>query len=202
MSVSGNTGCNSFSGPVEIDNDGSFAAGTFTMTLMGCPDALGEQEGSILGHMLAADAWSVDGETASLSAEGAVVLSLRRTDTSLEGSAWVVTGINNQKGGVQSVVADTKPTLFFDTDGRLSGTTGCNDLNGSYETDGPSIDTGPVATTRKFCQSPDGLMDQEWNMTAALTNAAAYQINGFMLNLRDADGHTMLNAQRIRVPRP
>jgi heat shock protein HslJ len=172
------------------------------MTLMGCPDSLGDQEGSILAAMSAADTWAVDGDTASLSTNSVMVLSLRRIGTSLEGSAWAVTGINNQTGGVQSVLADTEPTLFFEPDSRLTGTTGCNDLTGSYETDGPSVEIGQLATSRKFCQSPDGVMDQEQNMVVALDNASTYQISGFTLNLRDADGHTMLNAHRITDPKP
>jgi heat shock protein HslJ len=199
--VAGNTGCNSFSGPVAVETDGSFEAGNFMMTLMGCPDARGGQEESILSHMSAADAWSVDGDVASLSVDGEVGLALRRIDMSLEGSAWLATGINNQADGVRSVVIGTEPTLIFESDRRLTGTTGCNDLNGSYVVDDDAIEIGPVATTRKFCQTPDGVMGQEQNMTAALENATTYEISGFSLTLMDADGATMLNAVRIDEPR-
>jgi len=200
--ASGNTGCNTFSGPVDIGQDGSYEAGTFMMTLMGCPESLGAQEGLILSHMSSADSWSVDGDTASLSIERSVLLALRRIDTSIEASAWAVTGINNQTGGVQSVAADTEPTLFFEADQVLSGTSGCNSLNGSYTVDGADIAIGPVATTRKFCQSPDGVMEQEQNMTAALANASTYEINGLSLTLRNSDGHTMITARRVPEPRP
>jgi heat shock protein HslJ len=200
--VSGDTGCNSFSGPVEVGDDGSFEAGDFMMTLMGCPEDLGTQEGLILSHMSAADTWAVDGDTGSLSADGAVVLALRRLDTSLAGSGWLVTGINNQSGGVQSVLADTEPTLGFQTDGLLFGTTGCNDLTGLYNFDDPSIKIGEVAVNKGFCQSPEGVMGQEQNMVAALENAASYTITGSSLNLRDANGSTMLNAQRLPEPTP
>jgi heat shock protein HslJ len=200
--VSGDTGCNGFSGPVDVGDDGSFEAGDFMMTLMGCPDDLGTQEGLILSHMSAADAWAVDGDTASLSADGAVVLALRRLDTSLAGSRWLVTGINNQSGGVQSVLAGTEPTLGFQTDGLLFGTTGCNDLTGIYNFEDSSIKIGEVAVNKGFCQTPDGVMDQEQNMVAALENAATYTITGPSLNLRDADGSTTLNAQRLPEPTP
>lgn len=200
--MSGHTGCNSLSGPVEVDADGTFAAGTFAMTLIGCPDEVGEQEGRIVTNLADADTWAVDGDAASLSAQGSVVLVLRRMDTSLEGSFWVVTGINNQKGGVQSVVTGTEPTLWFEVGGNLAGTTGCNNLMSSYVVDGPTVEIAPVATTRKFCSTPPGVMDQEQNMIAALDNAATYEINGLTLTLRDADGSTMLNAQRGPEPTP
>ena len=200
--VEGHTGCNTFSGPVEVGADGSFNSGNFAMTLIGCPDDLGTQEGLILSHMSGADTWAVDGDTASLSSDGVVVLALRRIDTSLAGSLWLVTGVNNQSGGVQSVLADTEPTLGFQTDGLLFGTTGCNDLTGVYNFKELSIQIVEIAVNRGFCQIPDGVMDQEQNMVAALENATTYTIDGFVLNLRDDDGHTMLNATRLAEPTP
>ena len=200
--MSGHTGCNTFSGPVEVNADGTFAADTFAMTLIGCQGDVGEQEGLVVTNLTDVDTWAVDGDTASLSAQGSVVLVLRRMDTSLEGSFWVVTGINNQTGGVQSVVAGTDPTVWFEVGGNLTGTAGCNNLMGSYVVDGPTVEIGPVATTRKFCSTPPGVMDQEQNMVAALDNAATYEINGLTLTLRDEDGSTMLNAQRRPEPTP
>jgi len=200
--VEGNTGCNSFSGPVEVGDDGSFAAGDFMMTLMGCSQDLGTQEGLILSHMSAADTWAVDGDTASLSTDGSVVLALRRIDTSLSGSFWSVTSINNQSGGVQSVVADTEPTLLFQTDGLLFGTTGCNDLTAVYNFKESSIRIVEVKVNKSLCQTPEGVMDQEQNMVAALENAATYTITGSSLNLSNKDGHTMLTADRLPEPTP
>jgi heat shock protein HslJ len=200
--VAGSTGCNSFSGPVEVGDDGSFETGNLMMTLAGCPEDLGTQEGLILSHMAAADTWAVHGDTGSLSSSGVVVLALRRIDTSLAGSFWMVTGINNQSGGVQSVLADTEPTLGFQTDGLLFGTTGCNDLTGIYNFKDLSIEIREIDVNRGFCQTPDGVMDQEHNMVAALENAATYTITGPSLNLRDANGRTMLSASTLPDPRP
>ena len=200
--VEGHTGCNGFSGTVEVGADGSFNSGDFSVTLMGCPDGVGTQEGRILAHMSAADTWTVDGDTASLSSDGAVVLALSRIDASLAGSFWMVTSINNQSGGVQSVLAGTEPMLAFQTDGLLFGTTGCNDLTGVYNFKESSIQIVEIAVNRGFCDTPDGVMDQEQNMVAALENAATYTINGVSLNLRDKDGSTMLDATRLPEPTP
>lgn len=200
--VSGDTGCNSFSGPIEVGDDGSFEAGDLIMTLIGCPDDTATQEGLILSHMSAADTWAVDGDTGSLSAGGAVVLALRRIDTSLAGSFWSVTGINNQSGGVQSVLPDTEPSLLFQTDGLLFGTTGCNDLTGVYNFKDPSIEIREISVNKSFCESPDGVMDQERNMVSALENTATYTITGSSLNLRDTQGSTMLSATRLPPPTP
>lgn len=200
--VEGNTGCNGFSGPVEVGADGSFDSGNFIVTLMACPDGVGTQEGLILSHMSAADTWAVDGDTASLSSGGAVVLALSRIDTSLAGSFWMVTSINNQSGGVQSVLAGTEPMLAFQTDGLLFGTTGCNDLTGVYNFKESSIQIVELSVNRGFCETPDGVMDQEQNLMAALENAATYTIDGLSLNLRDEGGSTMLNADRLPEPTP
>lgn len=200
--MSGHTGCNSISGSVEVGGDGAFAADTFATTLMACEGDVGEQEQRIVAALTNADTWAIKGDTATLSSQGSAVLVLHRIDTTLEGSFWVVTGINNQTGGVQSVVTGTEPTLWFDAVGNLTGTTGCNNLMGTYAVDGPTIEIGPVATTRKLCSAPAGVMEQEQNMIAALNRSATYVIHGFTLNLRDTDGSTMLNAHRGAEPTP
>jgi heat shock protein HslJ len=200
--LAGSTGCNSFSGPVEVGDDGSFEAGNLMTTLAGCPDDLGTQEGLILSHMSNADTWTVNGDTGSLSSSGVVVLALRRIDTSLAGSFWMVASINNQSGGVQSILADTEPTLGFQTDGLLFGTTGCNDLTGVYNFKDLSIEIREIDVNRGFCQTPDGVMNQEQNMVAVLESAATYTITGSSLNLGDANGQTMLSATRLPDPTP
>jgi heat shock protein HslJ len=144
----------------------------------------------------------VDDDTALLSASGATALTLRRTGSSLESSLWLVTGINNQTGGVQTVLADTKPTLWFRADGQLDAAAGCNDLTSFYTFDNASIEVGPVRATIMMCRVPDGLMEQERNMAVALEKASTHVIGGISLNLRNADGHTMPDARRLLDSRP
>lgn len=56
--------------------------------------------------------------------------------------------------------ADRQPYLVLDEGGKLSGTDGCNRLNGGWEQDGDVITFGEVATTMMACPDIDTwLMD-------------------------------------------
>ncbi len=194
--VSGDTGCNSFSGPAEIGADGTIAVGVLRTTLMACDPLRTAQETDIHRALTVADRWSVDGTTAWLSAEGFTVMELSMANTTLPGSQWSVTSINNGHGGVQSVVTTSHPTLVFDEGERLSGSTGCNNLTATYEAGGGTLAIGPVGTTRKLCSTPSGIMEQEQSMITALANTTSYAITGNTLRTFDETGATQLVAIR------
>ena len=109
-------------------------------------------------------------------------------DQSLAGTAWEVTGFNNGRQAVVSVLAGTSLTATFGEDGRVAGSAGCNQYNASFTTDGDKITIGPAASTRRFCAEPAGVMEQEAQFLAALQTAATYTPRGDMLELRTADG--------------
>ncbi|MDL2264636.1 META domain-containing protein, partial [Synergistaceae bacterium OttesenSCG-928-I11] len=117
----------------------------------------------------------------------------------LADTAWNVTGFNNGKQAVTSPIAGTEITAHFGEDGRLYGTSGCNDYTTSYSTDGNRISFRPAAATRKFCTLPDGVMQQESAYLDALESAATWQIRGDTLELFAKDGSlavTMKSASR------
>ena len=104
----------------------------------------------------------------------------------LVGPTWELTGYNNGRSAVQSVLAGTISTATFGADGRINGSAGCNTYLGPYQTDGRSLTIGPLATTRMLCAQP--VMDQETAYLAALQRATQYQFESGQLVLRDASG--------------
>ena len=106
----------------------------------------------------------------------------------LAGTSWIVTGYNNGKEAVVSVIIGTEMTASFGEDGQLTGSAGCNDYFAPYTVDGDSISIGPVGSTQKACDQPEGIMEQEQQYLAALGTAATYSIRGGRLDLRTADG--------------
>jgi heat shock protein HslJ len=44
-------------------------------------------------------------------------------------------------------------TLIFNADGKVSATTDCNSMNGSYEVDGSKISFSPMVSTRMYCEN-------------------------------------------------
>jgi heat shock protein HslJ len=60
--------------------------------------------------------------------------------------------------------------------------------------DGAGITIGPLATTRKLCPEPAGVMDQEAQYLAALQNSEVWAISNTRLELRDAGGALQVQA--------
>lgn len=114
---------------------------------------------------------------------------------SLTGATWRVTGYNNGRGGVVSVLAGTQLTALFGDEGRISGDSGCNMYMGPYSTAGRTISIGPLASTRRACLSAEA-NNQEQAFLAALARATRYDLTGDRLSLRDDDGALQVDMVR------
>jgi heat shock protein HslJ len=63
------------------------------------------------------------------------------------------------------------PTINFTADGRISGKTGCNSYQGSYELKGDSITLDLGTMTKMFCIEPGEI---EFTMAAIIVNQMKY----------------------------
>jgi heat shock protein HslJ len=71
----------------------------------------------------------------------------------LRGREWTlvsVEGFSSIPAGVQT------PTIRFDTDGRLSGNTGCNSARASYTVEGDRLTIAALISTRRACLAAEG----------------------------------------------
>jgi heat shock protein HslJ len=114
---------------------------------------------------------------------------------SLTGAPWRVTGVNNGRGGVESVVQGTQLSLMFGEDGTASGETGCNTFRGPYTVTGDTIGFGALATTRRACLS-DAAAVQEQSFLAALAASRRFELAGGRLTLRNDAGATQVTLAR------
>lgn len=94
------------------------------------------------------------------------------------------------------MLAGTELTVAFGADGRVTGSAGCNTFMGGYKQEDGTITIGPLASTRKLCAEPAGVMEQEAQFLAALESAATYQLDGDMLHLRTADDALAVTMRR------
>jgi len=186
--VSGTSGCNRFFGAYEVDGN-SISIGPLGSTLMACPPPLMDQEFGFLTAVQSAATYKISGDTLTMSnAEGEVVVTFVELEPlSLTGIDWIANGVNNGRGGVQSIVIDNEITAVFGEDGSLSGSAGCNNYSGTYDIDGENMSIGPLAATEKFCEQPEGTMDQESEYLAALQTVATWSIDGDVLDLRTSE---------------
>lgn len=107
--------------------------------------------------------------------------------TPLDSVTWRLTHL-----GADRVVRapEAKPvTLRFDESAtRVTGSTGCNSLTGTYTRDGSALSFGPAATTKMFCMDAAEL---ETGVLSALNRTASHRIVGNTLELRDTDGERL-----------
>jgi heat shock protein HslJ len=105
----------------------------------------------------------------------------------LSGTSWTVTSI-----GGQATVAK-QPTIVFGADGKVNGTTGCNNYNGTYTISGSSLTISPLATTLMACADP-AVNAQETVFTAAFAGATSWAIG--------SDGNLTLKGKTDIVAKP
>ncbi len=105
----------------------------------------------------------------------------------LAGTSWSLRSA--ESGG-------STPTLEFDQEGRLSGSTGCNRFAGTYTQDGSKlrIQLGPV--TKAACTSKD-LQSQEERILAALPKVRTVEQSGRNITLADGDDQDLLSYSAV-----
>jgi heat shock protein HslJ len=187
--VSGSSGCNRYAGAYKVSGNSIQISSPLASTMMACSQEIMDQESAYLKSLGEVTAFTSTQDQLTLKdASNKSVLVYAAQSQDLAGTSWTVTGYNNGKQAVTSVLAGTTITADFGKDGVLSGNSGCNDYNGPYKVNGNQIKIGPLASTKKACSDPAGVMDQESQYLAALETAATYQLEGNVLELRTKDG--------------
>ncbi len=187
--VSGSAGCNRYAGTYTTSGNNITMSSQLASTMMSCAQAINLQENVYLKTLAAVKTYAVTGDQLALKdANNNNLLVYKAQSQDLAGTSWEAIGYNNGKQAVTSVLAGTTITAEFGKDGILQGNSGCNTYNGPYKVNGKQITIGPLASTKKACSEPAGVMDQEAQYLAALGTAATYQIEGTVLELRTKDG--------------
>lgn len=187
--ATGSDGCNRYG--ISFSTAGSkldFQPGGMA-TQMACAPELMQQASAFMASLTGARAFGMEaGQLQLLGADGAVLARFAPQSEALAGTAWQVTGYNNGRQAVVSVLNGTELTMEFSADGRVAGSAGCNRYTGSFKQDGKALSFGPAAATRRLCVEPEGVMEQEQQFLKALETVATARHEGDRLELRTADG--------------
>ncbi len=187
----GNASCNRYFESYDLDGS-SITFGPLASTEMFCGESgVMEQEMAYLTALQSVDAWTIDGETLSLTAGGSPVLTYTTISQDLAGTAWDLVAYNNGTGGFQSAVVDVSVTADFADDGTVSGSAGCNNYTASWEAEDGSIEIGPAAATLMACADEEA-MAQETRYLELLSLADTYRVDAGTLEMFDADGTRLL----------
>jgi len=95
----------------------------------------------------------------------------RDARTELPGTSWLLVDLDGTEP-----VGETTPSLAFDENGGVNGSTGCNTFNGEVTIDGNELTFGPLATTRMACLD-DPTAAQEQAFLAAMEAATSYTVD-------------------------
>lgn len=103
----------------------------------------------------------------------------------LTGNEWNVTSIQGKvlKTGDE---LEKLPTLNFSEDGKLFGSTGCNNFNGSFKLTGSSLSLDPGAITKMMCPG-----NTEMDLLNAFRQVTSLKMDGSTLNLLNGSNSIM-----------
>ncbi|HCY74428.1 MAG TPA: hypothetical protein DHV28_00770 [Ignavibacteriales bacterium] len=109
--------------------------------------------------------------------------------TDLSGKGWDVTsmlGKNFNSGSTKSGI----PSLIFEKNGKLFGSTGCNNFTGSYKITDKSIMLDLGSMTKMFCPE-----STEQDFLKAVKQVTGFNFDGGNLNLQNGS-KTVMSLQR------
>ena len=196
--ATGSDGCNRYRAPVALDGNG-FRVQTEAMvsTKMACLPELMTRADAYTAALGQARTARVEGPRLTLlGKDGAMLATFETQSRDLSGTTWEVTGVNNGKQAVVSVLQGSSLTLSFSREGAVSGSAGCNRFSGKFTADGEKVTIHALASTRKRCSQPPKVMEQEAQFLRALKRSATARMEGDELELRDAHGALMVGANR------
>jgi len=198
--ATGSDGCNRY-GTSFKTADGKLELGAQRVsTQMACPEPASQLAAAFNRVLNDVRAYRIEaGSLLLLNASGATLATLAAQPSTLAGTAWQVSGYNNGKQAVVSVITGTQLTMEFLADGKLRGSGGCNNFNGSFTAEGNRLSIGRVASTRMACAQPEGRMAQEAAFLAALESATTARREADRLELRTASGALAVSA-RLAAP--
>jgi heat shock protein HslJ len=195
--VSGNDGCNAFSGSYQEEGS-KLTFGPLAGTRMACGGAADDVArkvnaalGRVRAYERAADSLRMqDGG-------GETVLTYAAGTPGVEGS-WTVRSVL-YGDAIHSVVAGADLTADFSADGTISGNTGCNTFHGDYSLEGEKLRIGELTATKKACPTPE-LSEQEAGYLSALESAVRIEQAGPELTLLNGKGQMAVTLARSPSP--
>ena len=194
--ITGSAGCNHYFADYTLKG-GAITIGQAGSTEMYCtaPDVM-EQESAFLAALgRAISVTAVNDRLSFTDAKGMAILSFTKivltVPAPLAEINWTLDSFYTGDA-VSSVITGTTITAVFGEDGRVTGSAGCNNFFGSYNSTGKSLVIGSTGSTKMNCPG-QGIMLQEGTYLTSLGKTATFTITGNRLSLADANGATLLS---------
>ncbi len=183
-------GCNSMGGEASIDEGDRLVVADMSTTEMGCDPPRHDQDRWLAGFLTAGPTLRLTSDDLTLTGEDSEIRLLDREavdpDRPLAGTRWVVDTIVDGESA-SSVPTGAEAHLVIASDGRFTGSTGCNAMSGTT-TLGPddTINFSDVMATTQGCKGDRARLEQA--VSAVLDGEIAFDIEADVLRLDHPDG--------------
>ena len=138
--ASGSDGCNRFTTPFTRNGSQLQFGSKAAATLMACPPEVMQVANAFGALLYETRSYRIEYDTLTLlGADGKPLAQLKEQADRLAGTSWQVTAVNNGRQAVVGVLAGTSLTMVFGSDGKLSGSAGCNNYNATYRAEGGAL---------------------------------------------------------------
>jgi heat shock protein HslJ len=160
--VHADAGCNQLSGPYTVDGS-ALVVNELAMTEMACQPSERMDQDTWLGALLSSrPTINVRGDTLVIANNTSEVTMVDREvadpDRALVGPRWRVESLI-AGDAVSSTPGDAEAHVTFSADGRVTGSTGCNQFGGVYAATAGSITFSQIFTTKKACFGGANLLE-------------------------------------------
>jgi len=186
--LSFDAGCNSSQAKVSTA-DGRLTLGKeMSSTLIGCMEPLQSQDAWVGSVIAAKPAWKLDGDKLELTTSSTTISLLDREtaepDLALDGTKWALSTVIT--GEAASHQAGSEKAWLTLNGERVTGSTGCNEFQGTVARATGKLTFGELATTRRACAGDAAKL--ETVVLNGLKGELNYQIDGSTLQLRSSGG--------------
>jgi heat shock protein HslJ len=125
------------------------------------------------------------------------IVSMVRTgqDKNLLQGTWYLTTYT-EGSSQRAPIPGTQITADFTTRGTVTGTAGCNHYFAGCKATGSSLAVGVIGSTKIYCSSPEGAMQQEKAYFSLLSQAASWSLQNGDLVIRNGAGDEILRYTR------
>ncbi|MEI8408345.1 MULTISPECIES: META domain-containing protein [unclassified Kribbella] len=177
-------GCNSMQSPVDTGGGKLSLDDNLATTAMGCDAPRHAQDDWLSKILLSEPTWKLEGDKLTVTSGGTTIsLTDRQTaepDLALDGTKWSLETVIS--GEVASHQAGSEKVWITLNGDRVTGSTGCNDLQGKVARDTGKLSFGEIATTRRACPGDAGKLEQ--TLLTTLKGDLTYEIDSNRLKLR------------------
>lgn len=191
--ASGSSGVNTYAGSYTVSTgDGKLTFSGIASTKMTGPAALMTQETKYLNALSQTALYTLSGETLTLKdANGNTLLTFKEP---LTGTSWKLISYTPASKTAQLDAAGLV-TIMFEPNGDLSGNTGINNYEATWNLNGKELDISQPSITKMV--GPQFMEDQESDYISLLGSVAGFTLSAVQLDLINAAGVPIMSFEPI-----